>query len=100
MLALQETQSAPANAYAIVLAAFDEAYRNMKTCSGNIQALLSERNVGLAGPELRARIASAGQAYETARAECIIASAKLNQYLIAKIVSSRPAIQEAQAPDH
>jgi len=69
----------------------------MKTCSGNIQALLSEVNSGLDGPERRARIASTAQAYEAARTECMLASANLNAFLIAELVSSSPAVQADSA---
>jgi hypothetical protein len=101
MAALQEPQSAnPGGAYGTLLAAFEEACRNMKSCSEDIHALLLEINTGLVDAERRARITSTAQAYEAARAECMIASAKLNEHLIAGIVSSRPAIKAAAAPDH
>ena len=97
MLVLQETQKlrapADASAYRTLLAAFETACQNMKTCSGNVQALLSEINSGLDGPERRARIASTTQAYEAARTECMLASANLNAFLIAELVSSSPAVQ-------
>ena len=99
MAALQEPQSAKTcGVYSTLLAAFEEAWRNMKSCSEDIHTLVAEINSGLADAERRARIASTAQAYETARAECMIASARLNEHLIAGIVSSRPAIKAAAAP--
>jgi hypothetical protein len=103
MLALQETQKvrapAEASAYRTLLAAFDSACQNLKTCSANIQALLLEVNTGLAESERRARIASTAQAYEAARTECMVASANLNAFLIAELVSSAPAVKVEAAPD-
>ena len=104
MLALQETQKlrAPADtgAYRSLLAAFDTACQNLKTCSANIQSLLLEINTGLEEAERRARIASTALAYETARTECMLASANLNAFLIAELVSSAPAVKVEAAPDH
>jgi hypothetical protein len=104
MLALQETQKlrAPADpgAYRTLLAAFDTACQNLKTCSANIQALLLEINTGLAESDRRARIASTAQAYETARTECMLASANLNAFLIAEQVWSTAAVKVGAAPDH
>ena len=103
MLVLQETQKlrapADASAYRTLLAAFETACKNLKTCSANIQALLLEINASLAESERRARIASTAQAYETARTECMLASANLNAFLIAGLVSSSPAVQAGAAPD-
>jgi len=97
MLVLQETQKlrapADASAYRTLLAAFDTSCQNLKTCSANIQALLLEINTGLAESERRARIASTAQAYETARTECMRASANLNAFLIGELVSSSPAVK-------
>src|SRR5437016_23762 len=97
MLILQETQRlrapADASAYRTLLASFEAACQNLKTCSANIQALLSEINAGLTESERRARIASTTQAYETARTECMLASANLNAFLIAELVTSSPAAQ-------
>jgi hypothetical protein len=97
MLVLQETQKlrtpADASSYRTLLAAFETACQNLKTCSANIQTLLMEINTGLAESERRARIASTAQAYETARTECMLASANLNAFLIAELVSSSPAVQ-------
>ena len=104
MLALQDTPRlrapADASAYRTLLAAFDTACQNLKTCSANIQALLLETNSGLADSERRARIASTAQSYETARTECMLASANLNAFLIAELVSSVPAVNVEAAPDH
>jgi hypothetical protein len=104
MLALQETQKlrapAAASAYRTLLAAFDTACQNLKTCSANIQALLLEINTGLTESERRARITSTAQAYETARTECMLASASLNAFLIAEQVWSTPAVDVEAAPDH
>ena len=103
MLVLQETQKrgspADASAYRALLAAFEAACQNLKTCSANIQALLSEINSGLTESERRARIASTAQAYETARMDCMLASANLNTFLIAELVSSSPAVRAEAAPD-
>jgi len=106
MPALQESQRWPAKTpvqvYAALLAAFEEAYRNMKICSGNIDALLSEVNPEMMGSEWRVRTARVSQAYDDARAQCTLAAASLNEFLIAEIVSSSPAIREtaSAAPDH
>jgi hypothetical protein len=104
MLVLQETQKrgtpADASAYRALLAAFETACRNLKTCSASIQALLLETNSGLADSERRARIANTAQAYETARTECMLASANLGAFLIAELVSSAPAVRAEAAPDH
>ena len=97
MLVLQETQKrrglADASAYRTLLATFETACQNLKTCSANIQALLSEINTGLAESERRARIASTARAHEAARMECMLASANLNAFLIAELVTSSPAVQ-------
>jgi len=102
MLVLQETQKlhapADASAYRTLLAAFETACQNLKTCSANIQALLLEINAGLPESERRARIASTAQAYETARTECMVASANLNAFVIAELVSSSPAVRAEAAP--
>lgn len=100
MAALQESQNAKSrDAYSTLLTGFEEACRNMKSCSDDLRTLLSQVNSGLPDGERRARIAGTAQAYETARAACMTAAARLNQHLIAGIVSSRPAIKAA-APDH
>jgi hypothetical protein len=104
MLVLQETQRlrapAYASAYRTLLAAFDTACQNLRTCSANIQALLLEINTGLPEAERRARITNTAQAYETARTACMLASANLNAFLIAEAVSSAPAVNVEAAPDH
>ena len=103
MLVLQETQKlrAPADgsAYRTLLAAFETACQSLKACSASIQALLSEINADLTESERRARIASTSQAYETARTACMLASANLNAFLIAELVTSSLTVQAEAAPD-
>src|SRR5678815_4064169 len=87
--ASQEPQNAKSSdAYSTLLAAFAEACRNMKSCSDDLRTLLSQINSGSPDAERRALIASTAQAYETARAACMTAAARLNQHLIAGIVAS------------
>ena len=100
MLALKPPgcrQAADISAHGVLLAACQEAYRRAKTCSGNIQALLLDTNAELGASERRQRSAAASRAYESARADWLAASARLNEYLIAHIVASAPTV--AEAPD-
>jgi hypothetical protein len=70
----------------------------MKACSGVLQALLLENGSGTGNPDHQERSASAARAYEKARAECASASARLNQYLITRIVAAAPDVRETPDP--
>lgn len=99
MLALQEspTHNGPAsvNDYRALLAAFQSTSARMKAFSANFNALLVGAPDGLSEDERSSRIASAAIEYEDARGEFLAAVAKLHEFTISQIVSSRPLIQSS-----
>jgi hypothetical protein len=88
-----EYGSASESQYRYLLANFDAAYRNMKSSSEHFNTALAEVSGGLPQHEARSRIDQAGRAFENAREEFMLAVAKLNEFLIGRIISSRSTIQ-------
>ena len=81
--------------YRTLLASFDAAYRNKKKSSEDFNKTLLEFSAGPPSDEGRSHIDRASTAYEDAREEFMLAMAKLNEFLIGQIVSSRSTIQAA-----
>jgi hypothetical protein len=90
-----ECRSASGSQYGILLANFDAAYRTMKNSSEDFNNALAEVSTGQYQHEGRSRIDYAGRAYEDAREEFMFAVAKLNEFLIGQIISSRSSIRAA-----
>jgi hypothetical protein len=90
-----ESRSVNGSQYCILLANFDAAYRNMKNASEDFNNALAEVSGGLAQHEGRSRIEGASRAHENAREEFMFAVAKLNEFLIGQIISSRSTLQAA-----
>jgi hypothetical protein len=95
MTAVAECRSANQTQYRTLLANFDAAYRNMKNSSEDFNTALLEFSAGPSAYEGRSRIDRASTAYEDALEQFQLAVAKLNEFLIGQIVSSRSAIQHA-----
>ncbi len=95
MTAIAECKSANGTQYRTLLANFDAAYRNKKNSSEDFNNALLGFSAGPPPHEGRSRIDSASRAYEDARAEFQFAVARLNEFLIGQIVSSRSTIQSA-----
>jgi hypothetical protein len=90
-----DCRSANASHYRTLLANFDAAYRNKKNSSEDFNKALLEFSAGPPPHEGRSRIDRASTAYENAREEFTFAVARLNEFLIGQIVSSRSTIQAA-----
>lgn len=101
MAALQESLSqtlgkkSPASPsdYGTLLAAFQAASERMKTSSASFNKLLVAVPSDMPEGERRSRIATAASAYEDAREEFLDAVAKLHEFMIGEIISSRSTIQ-------
>jgi hypothetical protein len=92
-----EPRSGGDSPYRTLLANFEAAYRNMRSSSEDFNNALAEVSAGLNEHAGRTRIDEAGRAYEEARDEFMYAVAKLNEFLIAQIISSRSTILETSA---
>jgi hypothetical protein len=88
-------RSANEGQYHTLLASFDAAYRNMKNSSEGFNSVLLGVPAEFPEQEGRSRIDRASRAYENAREEFQCAVAKLNEFLIGQIISSRSTIQAA-----
>jgi len=93
--AAAECRSANRAEYRTLLANFDAAYRNMKSCSEGFNNALLEVSAGPPPHEGRSRVDRASMAYEDAREQFQFAVAMLNVFLIGQIVSSHSTVQSA-----
>jgi hypothetical protein len=78
--------------YGSLRADFDAAYKKMMASSREFNAVLVNVPAGLSPEEQQARKNSAAQAYEDAHARFMSAVAKLNEFMIGQIISSRSTL--------
>jgi hypothetical protein len=90
-----DSRSAGENSYGSLRADFDAAYKRMTDSSREFNAVLMTVPAGLSPEENRARKDGAAQAYEVAHERFLAAVAKLNEFMIGQIISSRAGIQVA-----
>ncbi len=88
-----DSRSAGENSYGSLRADFDSAYKRMMESSREFNAVLMTVPLGLSPAEHRARKDSAAQEYEVAHERFMVAVAKLNEFMIRQIISSRAALQ-------
>ena len=81
--------------YRTLLADCGTAFEKTKSSSENFNAVLADVPAGLSKGKRSSLVASAASAYEDAREELATAVAKLNQFLMSKIIPSRPALKAA-----
>jgi hypothetical protein len=79
--------------YGSLRADFDAAYKKMTDASREFNAVLMTVPVGLSPEAQQARKQAAGCAYQEAHERFMTAVAKLNEYMISRIISSRAALQ-------
>jgi hypothetical protein len=87
-----DSRSASENLYRSFRADFDVAYKKMTDSSREFNAVLMDVRADLPPEERRARTDRAAQAYQDAHDQFMAAVAKLSEFMIAQIVSSRSAI--------
>jgi hypothetical protein len=86
------------SAYGALLANVNAAYRNLKNASEDCaNALADVPGVPPHDPGI-SRIARASRAYEDAREEWLLAVAKLNDFMISELISSRSTIPRGSPP--
>jgi len=87
-----DSRSANENLYRSLRVDFADAYKNMTDASREFSAVLMNVTAEVSPEERRARTGSAGQAYQDAHERFTVAVRKLNDFMIAQIVSSRSSI--------
>jgi hypothetical protein len=90
-----DSRSANANIYRSLRADFDTAYKKMTDSSREFNAVLMCVPAGLSPEEWQTCKESAGKAYQDAHEQFMAAVAKLNEFMIGQIISSRAAIHPA-----
>ncbi len=96
-LSVVDSRSASQNRYGLLRADFDAAYKSMTDSYKQFNAVLVSVPPGLSPEAKQARKDSAAQAYEDAHERFMAAVAKLNEFMIGQIISSRAALQPPAA---
>lgn len=93
-----DSRSAAHSRYSYLRADFDAAYKKMMDSSREFNAILMSVPAGLSPEAQQARKNAAAQAYEDAHERFMAAVAKLNEFMIGQIISSRAALQPVSSP--
>ena len=94
-----DSRSASQNTYGSLRADFDAAYKKMMDSSREFNAILMTVPAGLSPEAHQARKNSAAQTYEDAHERFMAAVAKLHEFMIGRIISSRAALQPRPTAD-
>jgi hypothetical protein len=94
-----DSRSTNQSRYGCLRAEFDAAYKRMMDSSREFNAILMTVPAGLSPEAQQARKDSAAQQYEDAHERFMAAVAKLNQFMISQIISSRAALQPLSTAD-
>jgi|HubBroStandDraft_6_1064221.scaffolds.fasta_scaffold1681543_2 hypothetical protein len=86
------SRAANENLYRSLRLDFAATYKNMTDASREFSAVLMNVTAEISPEERRARTSSAAQAYQDAHEKFTVAVRKLNDFMIAQIVSSRSSI--------
>jgi len=86
------SSSASENSYGSLRADFNAAYKKMTDSSREFNAVLMTHPAGLSAEAQQARKDGAARAYEDAHEQFMAAVTKLNEFMIARIISSRAAL--------
>ncbi len=87
-----DSRSANADLYRSLRVDFDTAYRKMTDSSREFNAVLMCVPAGLSPEEWQARKDGAARAYEDAHEQFMAAVAKLHEFMVGQIISSRSTI--------
>jgi hypothetical protein len=98
MVPIAADSSPNANLYRSLRVDFDIAYRRMMDSSREFNAVLMCVPAGLSPEEWQTRKDRAALAYEDAHEQFMAAVAKLNEFMVGQIISSRATLQSAAAP--
>jgi len=90
-----DSRSANRCTYACLRAAFDTAYKTMVESSREFNLVLMTIPIGLSPEAQQVRKNNAAQTYQDAHEHFLSAFAKLNEFMIGQIISSRAALQPA-----
>lgn len=88
-----DSRSAHQHTYGCLRAEFDASYKTMVETSREFNAVLMTIPIGLSPEAQQVRKGNAARAYQEAHRQFLAAFARLNEFMIGQIISSRAALQ-------